>query len=1259
MAEPSRIQLQMMLVQQAGPGALPLSILPPASFLPFLRQVEQLAVEERLRPVLVYWSRQSAARLLPAGSRFRELMRDAYCVSIFSEDRLDPPDEWCFLLESHGLCLVVYGQQALESPDGEKYQCTGSMEPALVKQAFDRLLPKWQQLDLSESNRLEDARANLGPSGSAPPYMQRMRSAWPIVKAPIQQGLILDPLHGVGGGDSFSSGPIMPDNSLGKIQPIAFEGGGGGNANPGQGIIMPVSPIISSAAAIIASSVPTLGTPVMDAKSAAADALNPVGAPQVPPPVIEVDDGKDGAPPTRPMLVDDSNDGAEEGQGLMPPAAQSIISEIIGRLRHQSDLSSILQFAIEMLALSTHADRGLIWRIEGDHLKVTNEFALSGHNCFLQNQLTSHESMAVVFEFLSRFPDETGVGVISIPNTSRDTNLHKVSPTLSSLIELGGVKARLMAQLRSRGTFFGFLELQQCSGPREWNPIDAVVLQKVAEVLAVVVQQTADQSKIEMDAQEMKLINEIASLFRESRGMSTKDSLVKSVMLVAKHMGFIHSEIYLYNKEESVLEPQTRDAEVDSVDISDKDNPFVEVFNSGRGKMINIEYTRKADPFFKHDMALVLPLTSEGSRLGVIGLWQRSQDRPDFRPQDRELGLTIAGHLSNVIRADQAILQIRSDQARAALINRVSSEIRNALKRADQIMDTLVEALQEFFDLELCVASLYDDTDETFRGSKVAGEDSLHHDGNNGNGSVSPLETRDNVPMNLGEHLFAAYRDRLKEGETIFLTKDEISEELSEDLEDDDIAEFNGTSATLVPLFYAGNFKAALCMVSKDPQARQLPEKDMHMVLDLADRVAVVISHAELFAKVELESITDPMTGLFNRRHFEGQLSKEIDRYQRFGHPFSFIIIDLDYLKKINDTLGHDYGDDAIKHIGNVLKKSVRDVDTVARFGGEEFVVLLPETDLKWARMVAERICTSIREKTVEGIGTVTASVGVAVFPRDADDKEKLFELADKALFLAKHRGRDQVCTVAEDLMPSGSEVAISEDMKKKVDGDRYEAIANATAPTPKPDVNLKLDTIPVFDLEMVADKGILGILAQIIKTLEEKDAYGPDRSPRVYSYASKMATSLHLSKEHAEIVSLAAVLSNLGKISIPEDILKKPGKLSSSELDVIHQTPTVGAKLLEPAKLLYRVSQIIEACHEHWDGQGYPNGLRGHDIPVEAQIVSLVDSYVAMTSDRPYREALSHDESVRQIQADSGKRWDARLVKIFLSILQKEQKQT
>lgn len=1211
MAEPSRIQLQMMLVQQAGPAALPLSILPPQEFLPFLRQVEELAIDARLKPVLVYWSRQKAARLLPKGPRFRDLMRDAECVSIFSEDHTDPPDEWGFLLESHGLCLFVYGQQAHESPDGEKYQCTGSMDPAIVKQSFDRLQPKWSNLDRPETNRLEDARAKLGPSGSALPYMQRIRSAWPIKKVPIQTGLILDPLQGLSFPEIIhpsETPPFPPGTDPGRVSPIAIDLNPKG-APPALGaapILSPGGAVASIATADPAVSVPTDGGGAV------------------------VEDTRKGQ--------DNRDDGDQVS--ILPPAAQTIINEIIGRLRHSRDLNTILQYAIETLVKAANADRGLIWQIEGDHLQVTNEYTGSGHNAFVNNQLSPQESTAIVLEFLSRFPDETGAGVISIPNTANDTNFHKVSPTLSSLIELGGVNARLMAQLRSRGVFSGFLELQQCSGARDWSTVDAVVLQKVAEVLSVVVQQSADQGKIEMDAQEMKLINEIGSLFRESRGMSTRDSLVKSVMLVAEHMGFAHSEIYLHDRGENVLRPQTSDSEEHSVDSDSEDNPFVEVFKSGRGKMINMEYSRKGDPYFKHDIALVLPLTSEGARLGVIGLWQRLPNRPDFRPQDRELGLTIAGHLSNVIRADQAIQQIRSDQTRAAIINRVTSGIRKALMQADQIMETLVEALIEYFELSLCVGSLFDAKTDSFAKSKVAGDAPEPDRDEN---EIPALEGKEHEPANLGEHLFEVVKEELKQGQTIFLTREELEDRLSG--RNVKISE-ECKSATLVPLFYAGNFKAALCMVSEN-MVRPLSDKDEHFVLDLADRVAVVISHAELFTQVKHESITDAMTGLFNRRHFESQLSKEIDRYQRFGHVFSFIIIDLDYLKRINDNLGHHFGDAAIKHIGKVLKKSVREIDTVGRFGGEEFVVLLPETDLKWAKMVAERICSSIREKPVEGVGTITASLGVAVFPNDADDKEKLFELADKALYLAKQRGRNRVCTVADDLMRSGGALAITDKDKLEIDNRGREK------------VKVRLDdSLPSFDLEMIAEKGILGLLAQIVKSLEEKDAYGSERSPRVYGYASRMAQSLHLSKEHAEIVSLAAVLSNLGKIAVPEEVLQKPGPLTDDEMELIRQAPAVGAKILEPAKLLHRVSQIVEAYHEHWDGTGYPNGLRGHDIPVEAQIVSLVDTFTAMTSDRPWRERLGKEEAIELIKEDSGKRWDSRLVKIFLSILQKEDKE-
>jgi response regulator RpfG family c-di-GMP phosphodiesterase len=196
-----------------------------------------------------------------------------------------------------------------------------------------------------------------------------------------------------------------------------------------------------------------------------------------------------------------------------------------------------------------------------------------------------------------------------------------------------------------------------------------------------------------------------------------------------------------------------------------------------------------------------------------------------------------------------------------------------------------------------------------------------------------------------------------------------------------------------------------------------------------------------------------------------------------------------------------------------------------------------------------------------------------------------------------------------------------------------------------------------VVDLNLVAEKGILGIFAQIMKAVEERDCYGSERSPRAYSYASKIAQMCHISKEETEVISLAAVLSNLGKICVPEEILRKEGPLTADEMEMVKRSPTIGAKLLEPAKLLYRVSQIIEAYHENWDGSGYPKGLKDNAIPPGARIIAIVDAYTAMTSDRSYRKAMTKDEALKVIQDGSGKLWDPRLVKMFVAIINKDDK--
>lgn len=184
---------------------------------------------------------------------------------------------------------------------------------------------------------------------------------------------------------------------------------------------------------------------------------------------------------------------------------------------------------------------------------------------------------------------------------------------------------------------------------------------------------------------------------------------------------------------------------------------------------------------------------------------------------------------------------------------------------------------------------------------------------------------------------------------------------------------------------------------------------DISLLGSLADQVAVAIENAELHMEIERQAVTDGLTGVANRRSFNDSLIKEFERAKRYGQPLSLAVIDLDFLKKINDTYGHMTGDEAIKSIGFVLRESSRSIDITARYGGEEFCVLLPNTDVDMAEQLAERLRRTIRETEIDGPGALSASIGVASYPLHADGADELFLRADEALYRAKQDGRNLV----------------------------------------------------------------------------------------------------------------------------------------------------------------------------------------------------------------------------------------------------------
>ncbi len=196
--------------------------------------------------------------------------------------------------------------------------------------------------------------------------------------------------------------------------------------------------------------------------------------------------------------------------------------------------------------------------------------------------------------------------------------------------------------------------------------------------------------------------------------------------------------------------------------------------------------------------------------------------------------------------------------------------------------------------------------------------------------------------------------------------------------------------------------------------AREFSIDDTALLGSLADLLCVAIENADLHEEREQQAVTDGLTGVANRRHFNEMFAREFERARRYDQPLALIIADLDFLKKVNDTHGHQAGDEAIKAIARVMRESSRSIDLTARYGGEEFCLLLPNTDLDMAGQMAERIRKLINEQHLEGVGSISASIGVAGFPVHATEAEELFQQADAALYRAKQEGRNRVC-IAKD----------------------------------------------------------------------------------------------------------------------------------------------------------------------------------------------------------------------------------------------------
>src|SRR4051812_17119491 len=368
----------------------------------------------------------------------------------------------------------------------------------------------------------------------------------------------------------------------------------------------------------------------------------------------------------------------------------------------------------------------------------------------------------------------------------------------------------------------------------------------------------------------------------------------------------------------------------------------------------------------------------------------------------------------------------------------------------------------------------------------------------------------------------------------------------------------------------------------------------------------------------------DRLTGVANRQALLAALFAEVERASRYERPLCVAFVDIDHFKAVNDTYGHAAGDTVLRGVARTVADNLRTSDLIGRYGGEEFMLILTETDVEEGAALSEKLRKLVERLRFDVDGnaklSVTISIGIVGGSGQQLRMDNLVRDADAAMYSAKSLGRNQTYIFEE------------------------------------PDEDARVPRAPISDLGRAratelglrARDAAAEVLTSFISPLPH---YGGQPSALIAAIVVDMARRLELPDNEIDRIRVAALLHDVGKVAVPEEILDKPAPLSSAEWRTVVQHPRIGQVILEHAAALRDAVPIILHHHERFAGHGYPYGLRANEIPLGARIVAIADAYDAMTHDRPYKRAISHEQAIDELRRHAGTQFDPELVELFCDL--------
>lgn len=403
----------------------------------------------------------------------------------------------------------------------------------------------------------------------------------------------------------------------------------------------------------------------------------------------------------------------------------------------------------------------------------------------------------------------------------------------------------------------------------------------------------------------------------------------------------------------------------------------------------------------------------------------------------------------------------------------------------------------------------------------------------------------------------------------------------------------------------------------KDPSGRVVNAVVQHE--DITERIRAQEGLEQANQRLKALATTDELTGLCNRRHFLERLDEECKRAKRYGTDLALLMLDVDLFKTINDTYGHAFGDLVLIEAAAVLAHEARNSDVVARYAGDEFMVLMPNATAANALTAAERIRERMTSRNIsDGKRAVRGSFSMGISSTDTGtdcSPGSLVSLADEALYAAKQAGRD--CVMTWDQVPGDQR---AEALLKKQAIEEFQE---------------RLD-----EISHQARQTFVESIQSLTQALEARDHYTKSHSENVTRYAVGIARTMGLGPEEIHVIRRAAMVHDVGKIGLPDSILNKPGRLTPDERRIMEQHVLIGVRILAQLRFLDREVSIVRHHHERCAGSGYPDGISGQMIPLGAQVLAVADAFDAITSDRCYQKARSVAEAVTILAQESGKQF-------------------